>query len=275
MEAFMSWIESTTNIINIGLVAVIIFLGFRILKSMRFSLQRGSVRLFIAAALFFAAKEIFASVERGLHQWWVHDVHEVLETGFIGCLCCAMYLIVQSEKIEISTLHKQVEIDPLTGLMNLSAFTKLGASRLKHAQENGLPLTLFMLDLDEFKQYNDTYGHEAGNIALKAVAEALRNAARENDLVARYGGEEFILLLFTSPDAAQAAAERFRKTIERECSPQSNPALQRALTASIGVSRSASTIHNLNELIEAADQQLYEAKHSGRNRVSIALENAL
>lgn len=270
----MSWIEHTTNVVNIGLVLFIIFLGLRILRTMRFSLQRGSVRLFIVAAVLFAAKEVMATIERGMNVVWVHDLHEVIETSFIGCLCWAMYLIVQSEKLEISNLHEQVNMDGLTGLMNLSAFTKLGSLRVKHAQENGLPLTLFMLDLDSFKQYNDTYGHEAGNDALRAVASALRHAARENDLVARYGGEEFVLLLFTSPDAAMAAAERVRDTIETECSPLNNPKLQRPLTASIGVSRLASSVHDLNELIELADKQLYEAKNSGRNRVSIALENA-
>lgn len=274
MDSLMSWIESTTNVINIGLVLVILVLGVRILRTMRFSLQRGSVRLFIVAALLFAGKEVIASVERGLHLFWLHDIHELFETGFIGALCCAMYLIVQSEKVEISGLHQQASRDRLTGLLNLASFSELGAARLKHAQENGLPLTLIMLDLDAFKQYNDTYGHEEGNVALKAVATSLTRAARENDLIARYGGEEFVLLMFISPDVSFSAAERIRSTIEAECCPLANPDLLRPLTASIGVSRADSSMRNLNELIEAADKQLYCAKHEGRNRVCIAEEPA-
>ncbi|RZA17594.1 MAG: GGDEF domain-containing protein [Proteobacteria bacterium] len=274
METIVTWIESITNIINVSLAVVILSLGLRILKSMRFSLQRGSVRLFIAAALLFAAKEVVASIERGMQAMWLHDIHEVLETGFICCLCYAMYLIVQSEKLEISNLHEQVSLDALTGLMNLRAFSKLGALRVKHARENGLPLALFMIDLDGFKQYNDTYGHEAGNAALKAVAAALRHSARENDLIARYGGEEFVLLLFTSPDAALSAAERVRRTIESECSPDGNLALYRSITASIGVARLEPSILSLTELIETADQQLYRAKHNGRNQASMANEDA-
>ena len=273
VQSLMSWIESTTNALNISLTLIIFFLGVRILRTMRFTLQRGSVRLFVGAALLFASKEVVASLEHGANVVWLHDVAEVLETGFILCLCCAMYMIVQSEKLEISGLHRQVHRDTLTGLLNLAAFTRLGTVRVKHAQTNGLPLTLIMLDVDKFKQYNDTYGHEAGNVALQAISTALRHAARETDLVSRYGGEEFVLLLFTSPDAAYAAAERIRNTIEAECCPDANPSLQRALTASLGVSRLDSATHNLKSLIEAADHQLYEAKHAGRNRVSLASES--
>lgn len=270
MEPLVSWIESTTNLINIGLAFVILLLGVRILKTMRFSLQRGSVRLFILAALFFAAKEVSASIERGLSMWWIHDVHEVMETGFIACLCGAMYLIVQSEKMEISNLQQKLDKDALTGLMNLAAFTEIGSLRLKHAKDIGLPLTLLMLDVDFFKQYNDCFGHEEGNVALKAVASTLQHAVRENDLLARYGGEEFVLLLFASPDASQGAAERIRRTIEAECSPTANPDLHRQLTASIGVSRARASTNSLKELIEVADKQLYCAKVNGRNQVAMA-----
>lgn len=268
IEAIVTWIESTTNIINLCLALVIFYLGIRIVQTMRFQLQRSSVRLFVAAAAVFAIKELVMSFgDRG--SLVVHDACEILETIFISCLGVAMYLIVRSENLEISALHQQANRDRLTGLLNMGAFDQIASRRLHEARKNGLPVVLVMLDLDFFKQYNDTYGHEAGNIALQSVADTLRTATRENDLVARYGGEEFVLLLFASPDSARPTAERFRTAIEKACSPEHNPTLQRQLTASIGVALYMSTFNTLKELIEAADKQLYLAKQAGRNRVSM------
>lgn len=268
-RAFVTWIESSTNLINIALALVILYLGVRIVSSMRFTLQRSSVRLFISAAALFAVKELVVSLG-DRNSLVIHDLSQVLETGFIGCLCAAMFLIVRSENTEINILHQQANLDRLTGLMNLTAFTQLANNRIKLARENGLPLALFMLDLDAFKQYNDTYGHEAGNEALKCVAQTLRKTARENDLIARYGGEEFVILLFASPDAALPTAERMRAAIEASCSPSCNPAIHRQITASIGVTRQVSSSAIVKDLIEAADRRLYEAKEAGRNRVCIA-----
>jgi diguanylate cyclase (GGDEF)-like protein len=267
----MTWIESSTNLLNIALSLVILCLGIRIVASMRFTLQRGSVRLFIAAAALFAVKELVISLG-DRQSILLHDFCEVLETGFIGCLCMAMFLIVRSENLEINALHQQANQDRLTGLMNLAAFTLVANQRIKLARDNGLPLALFMLDIDSFKQYNDTYGHEAGNIALQCVAHTLRTTARENDLIARYGGEEFVLLLFTSPEAALPAAERLRAAIEARCSPGCNPSLQRQLTASIGVTRQVLSNSTIQELIEVADREMYQAKQTGRNRVCIAMD---
>jgi diguanylate cyclase (GGDEF)-like protein len=120
-----------------------------------------------------------------------------------------------------------------------------------------------LLDIDHFKQYNDTFGHIAGDDVLKKVAKILMQNARGTDFVARYGGEEFVVVFpYTDAEFATKAAERFRKAIEK--SKWTN----RAITASIGVSTLTEEIQNTATLIHAADQALYHSKASGRNRVT-------
>jgi len=125
-------------------------------------------------------------------------------------------------------------------------------------------MSLMMLDVDEFKSYNDSFGHPAGDAALKIVAGILNDAVRGEDVAARYGGEEFSILLpqTTSAEAA-AIAERIRRQIEKTEFPK------RRVTVSIGIASSANETGSPEELINAADSALYEAKNQGRNNVQI------
>jgi diguanylate cyclase (GGDEF)-like protein len=195
-------------------------------------------------------------------------IRELLETGFVLCLVAAMVLVVRLEKLEISVLRKSTELDPLTKLYNISFFNRAATRRFEQAKKFGLPLTLAMLDIDDFKQYNDLFGHEAGNIALQATAQSLKETTRFDDLLARYGGEEFVTLMVSSPKAAKVAAERIRAGIESRCCTDRNGFLRRQITVSIGLATLTPSTGKLEELIEAADKALYCAKKSGKNRVS-------
>lgn len=159
--------------------------------------------------------------------------------------------------------------DGLTGLKNHRAFQDFLEQEFQRAVRYGSPLSLILMDVDKFKQYNDTFGHQAGDEVLKRVAEILLSSARQTDFVARYGGEEFVAVLpNTGLDDALRVAERFRQAIE-----QAEWHL-RPVTGSFGVSTLADSVRNRQELIELADQALYQAKHNGRNRVCCVVPSA-
>jgi diguanylate cyclase (GGDEF)-like protein len=127
-------------------------------------------------------------------------------------------------------------------------------------------LALMLIDIDHFKQLNDTHGHLAGDMVLREVSRMLREGVRETDTVARYGGEEFAIVMpDTHVDGAVFRAERLRKNAEAMKFPGQGPSFR--ITISIGIAAySSGTPHNL---IASADQALYEAKRSGRNRVKV------
>lgn len=162
-------------------------------------------------------------------------------------------------------LNELAETDGLTGLRNRRAFN----AHLEHcldALQDDRELSLILLDVDHFKQFNDRFGHVAGDGVLKGVGAILTSIARDREYAARYGGEEFALVLFgASAKQARAAAERFRRAMERH---QWDDA---PVTASFGVATVRAGSSPV-ELIEAADAALYASKRAGRNRVTHASE---
>jgi two-component system cell cycle response regulator len=152
--------------------------------------------------------------------------------------------------------------DGLTGLHNHRAFQDYLEEQFRTAMRNKQPLALILMDVDHFKQYNDTYGHQAGDEVLRQVAQILQANVREGDFVARYGGEEFVIVLpRTDLESAVAVAERLRRAVE------SAEWHLRPITGSFGVACIRPDMETRQELIEAADQALYQAKKNGRNRV--------
>lgn len=157
--------------------------------------------------------------------------------------------------------------DALTGLYNRAYFLDQVGPTTDAANDRGLGLTVTLLDIDHFKRVNDTFGHDAGDLVLREVAQVLRECSRAEDLVARYGGEEFILAIPTaSPTQAKARAERIRAAIEsRRLAVDGNPL---RVTASLGLAFARpGKLKSATSLITAADRALYQAKHGGRNRV--------
>ena len=156
-------------------------------------------------------------------------------------------------------------LDGLTGLKNRRVFQERLAEEFYRAQRYHIALSLLLLDVDKFKQFNDTFGHPAGDEVLKIVARLLQNAVRDTDFVARYGGEEFVVLMpYTDQDAALKLAERLRSAIE------SAPWSKRPVTASFGVASLSPECDTEESLLSQADQALYQSKNAGRNRVSHA-----
>lgn len=158
--------------------------------------------------------------------------------------------------------------DPLTGLYNKRYFDVRLTEELSRAGLTGQPVSLVLLDVDRFKQYNDTFGHVQGDELLRALAELLRRTCRAGDVVCRLGGEEFALILpATGAEAAAAAAERVRRAVERHPFPGREALPGGRVTVSLGIAVYPTDANDPARLVECADQALYRAKDAGRNAV--------
>jgi diguanylate cyclase (GGDEF)-like protein len=173
--------------------------------------------------------------------------------------------------LENAALHKRTEeltiMDELTRAFNYRHFVKKLDEEKKRAARYKMPLSIIMVDIDHFKRFNDTNGHEAGNVVLRELAKIIKGCIRDVDIFARYGGEEFVIVLpQTDLRAARVIGERIREQIEahKVHLPESGP---RTITVSVGVSSYPENGRSEDELVDAADKALYQAKGDGRNMV--------
>lgn len=188
----------------------------------------------------------------------------------------ASAMIQRTSSQESFALLERLSItDPLTELYNRRFLEKRMEEELSRSLRNGLHFTVMLIDLDNFKTYNDLCGHIAGDKALKKVAKILRNSVRDMDVVTRYGGEEFCILL---PGASKKesifVAERIRRSIENELFAGEEDLPQGRLTTSIGISSFPEDGSSANALINVSDIALYRAKAEGRNRIVISSSTA-
>jgi diguanylate cyclase (GGDEF)-like protein/PAS domain S-box-containing protein len=194
--------------------------------------------------------------ERKATQLRLHEINEQLR-----------FRLDEIEQLQ-EALQEQAVRDALTGCFNRRYFDETLERELSRARREGYPLALLMLDLDHFKQINDTYGHQAGDEALKMLVETLKPDIRQEDVFCRYGGEEFVVLMPRMPLAIAAdRAERWRQMIADICFKFGNFDLR--FTASIGVASYPDHGKVPDELTQFADLALYIAKHEGRNRVVV------
>lgn len=170
---------------------------------------------------------------------------------------------------EEKTLRAQTFIDPLTGLHNRRFLDEALPRELARAAREGNELAVAMLDIDHFKKLNDTYGHDAGDHAIRAVADAIRGALRESDLVCRFGGEEFVVILpATIPEQAPAKIKAVCDGIRSR--PIMFLGVELRVTLSAGIASAPRNGTSPETLLRAADVALYRAKREGRDRVCVA-----
>ena len=165
-------------------------------------------------------------------------------------------------------LIELIGTDPLTGCLNRRAMETRLSREWRQAKRRDSMLALLMVDLDHFKEINDTHGHIVGDAVLKALGEIMRTTARETDAVARVGGDEFIVLLpDTAWQGAMTFAERLRRNVHEYAFTEANADVSITISVGVALARGTDPV-SADDLMEAADRSLYKAKTGGRNRIS-------
>lgn len=221
------------------------------------------------------------------HWIWVLDKGKVIERDEAGnaIRACGTHLDIterkeherriqeQAENLRIANeqLDRLAHIDALTGLYNRRAFTDRLNEKARRASRDGTSLAIMMIDIDNFKFYNDTFGHPEGDLFLQQFANLLKYYLRSNDIVARTGGEEFMIILPATSDMnAVIVSEKLCKIIS------DHPWTLRPMTASVGLSSgkmSRDITGDIEQLIKSADEALYYAKRHGKNQVAMPIRS--
>lgn len=176
---------------------------------------------------------------------------------------------LRDQRLALSDAEKLAQTDPLTGVLNRRSLVERLEAACLRARARGLPIALLFIDLDHFKEINDTRGHQAGDACLRAIIDPIHAELRQSDVIGRYGGEEFVVIL-SSADIAAAGpiAERIRNRVADVRVEGFGEPIR--VTCSIGVATSDTLGVWGEHLIARADEAVYDAKRSGRNRVQIA-----
>jgi diguanylate cyclase (GGDEF)-like protein/PAS domain S-box-containing protein len=215
---------------------------------------------------------------------WIRDVVHVVrdDNGEVESLVGFMFDISERKRAEeqLIMLQRQLEEysykDGLTGVANRRMFDSVLDTEWGSAQRSGQPLSLVLLDIDYFKQFNDTYGHIRGDDCLRIVGKALAFALhRPRDFIARFGGEEFVLVLpETDSEAAQQIAERCRDALREQRIAHEKSGVSDLLTISLGVGTAVpAAMDRPLDFVAAVDRLLYQAKQAGRDRLVAAQWN--
>jgi diguanylate cyclase (GGDEF)-like protein len=257
--------DSLTAVVGV----VVLLLALRVAPTLTLFAHRRALWISIGAAALIVASQM-AEVwgdfsELSTLKDAAGDCAELLAICSVGL---ALHLMSRAEKEEISFLRRAANVDHLTGLGSRSFFHRAAGRRIELYRRNGLPLACVVLDVDDFKSYNDRYGHGGGDKALRCVARVLRECTRADDLVARYGGEEFVVLMGGDVEDAIKVAERVRERVRFEGVSGDEISLSSSLTVSVGVAPLTEETLSLEQLVEAADGELYRAKRAGKNRVA-------
>ncbi len=233
-----------------------------------------------------------ACIYREAGHFWLADLDSTNGTYVQGQRLSEPYMLRDGDRIELGErtliraslqdareqaasrkMYEAAVLDPLTGVYNRGHLETILVSEFAFAVRHRTPLSVVFVDLDHFTQVNNTFGHQAGDAVLRAVAQTVKNTIRTEDLIARYGGEEFVLVARgIDLNGSIAMADRIRMTVESAPVVVGGHAV--TVTASFGVAayEAATPYGTVQELVAAADRAVYRAKAEGRNRVCEAFD---
>lgn len=211
----------------------------------------------IVAGLAFPVSDLLAGDDPTAS--WVPVWNFAVRSGTYGVVA----VLTRALRRALEHERRLARVDPLTGALNGRSFFELVEREVARSRRNGQPLTVAYLDLDGFKSVNDTHGHAAGDSVLKEVSAALSSGTRPNDAVGRLGGDEFAVL-FPETDAAAATnpLNRIRASVRRYSDRTGY-----AVSASVGAATFLRPPEDVNALLRAADELMYEAKNAGKDRI--------
>jgi len=236
--------------------------GFEVIRALKGSEETAGIPVIFITGLTSAADE-----EKGFFLGAVDYIAKPFNKSIVNARVNTQMKIVD----QMRTIEQIGLMDPLTKIPNRRGFENRLNAEWGRAVREKAPIAILVMDIDKFKVYNDTYGHQQGDAALKAFAAAVAGSLmRPVDFAARWGGEEFVVLL-PGADAGGAAevAERVRRNVEAVIIPAENDAVTQ-ITASIGVNAAYPGVGDSMEIfIKKADQALYKAKNEGRNRCAV------
>lgn len=213
--------------------------------------------------------------------WFEYSMAPLVENGKVVSAVVTGSDVTKRKHMEkekealVQELNELATRDGLTGLYNHRTFYTMLEDEIVRSRRFDRPLSILMIDIDHFKQVNDSYGHQAGDIILRDLSSLLQRQARTIDRVCRYGGEEIVVILLETDSAsAPTIAERLRASVERE-SFAIGSSRELHITVSIGVATFPTQADSTESLVSIADQALYAAKEGGRNRVDSAMNIAV
>jgi diguanylate cyclase (GGDEF)-like protein/PAS domain S-box-containing protein len=223
------------------------------------------------------ARLVYRSRHREAREVWIESTMQVTrnpDTGKIDGVVAISRDVTEQKNVE-ETLASLATLDALTGLANRRRFDERLQQEWARARRDGTPVSLLMIDVDHFKQFNDQYGHPAGDACLQAIATVLaEEAARPADLAARYGGEEFVLLLpNTEFTGCEQVAEKIRTKLRRMSMAHALNLPSESVTVSLGgatIRPNEDALAESASLVQSADRALYAAKERGRDRLVMA-----
>ena len=263
-------LEIGFNTLSAATALFVVATALRVSSSFTLSAHRRAMRVLAAAAVVVMAAEVVGVAAALTRPSTLTDAAgEFAEFVAVAAAAAVLHYLYRVEREEIQPLRRSANVDALTGVGSRSFFERAARRRVEQAARNGTPLSCVLLDVDDFKAYNDAHGHEAGDEVLRGVARVIRESARADDLIGRYGGEEFVLLVNDDAEGALEVAERIREAVRRDSVPATENPLERPITVSLGVVSLSEETYSLERLVAMADAEMYRSKKTGKDRVSV------
>jgi diguanylate cyclase (GGDEF)-like protein len=282
IRVYQPWMGFTTSLLDVTLVSAVLATFLLLQQPLTGTSSRLAFLVYFvaiaASALRFDARVCAVTAAAAVTQYLaivvaaaVADASGALgwsdEASRLGVLALAgmvsTALVLRTRELQWLSAR-----DKLTGLLNRGIFDDLLLDASLRARRYGRPLSIMMVDVDQFKGFNDSWGHAAGDEALKAVAAAIKQSVRQGEIVARYGGDEFVVLFpETVPETAVSRGEKIRQRVPPIVAGGRGRQQTVPVTISIGVASLPADGADAFDVLNQADARLYEAKHAGRNAV--------